>query len=439
MSIVIAGAGIGGLTTALSLHAAGVRPGDIRLLEAVSDIRPLGVGLNILPNAVRELAELGLLDELSAVSVPTGSLGYHNRHGRPIWHEPRGLQAGYHWPQLSVHRGRLQSVLADAVRERLGDGVIVTDSRVEGFTPLPDGRVRVSVRHPAAGGTSQAEADVLVGADGIRSAVRATLYPDEGPPCWNGLIVWRGTTWAPPFLDGRTMVIAGDDRRRAVVYPMSAPGADRDRPAGAPPGSVLMNWAVARTADPGSESEPADWNHAVRPADFLDAFTDLAFDWLDIPALIRTADEAYVYPMVDRDPLPRWTHGPVTLLGDAAHAMYPMGSNGATQSIVDARVLARALALYEDPHAALAAYEAERLPALTRIQQAARRQGPEVVIDLAHERAPEGFDRVQDVFPGTELADISADFARLGGFDPEHVNHRPTHSVLPVTVTGAAL
>ncbi|QES47507.1 flavin-dependent oxidoreductase [Streptomyces venezuelae] len=437
MSILIAGAGIGGLTTALSLHAAGVRPGEIRLLEAVPDIRPLGVGLNILPNAVRELAELGLLDELSAVSVPTGSLGYHNRYGRLIWHEPRGLQAGYRWPQLSVHRGRLQSVLAGAVRERLGADAIVTDSRVEGFTPLSDGRVRVGVRHPAAGGTSQTEADVLIGADGIRSAVRAALHPDEGPPRWNGLIVWRGTTWAPPFLDGSTMVIAGDDRRRAVVYPMSGPGADPARPAGAPPGSVLMNWAVARAADPGSESEPADWNRAVRPADFLDAFTDLAFDWLDIPALIRTADEAYVYPMVDRDPLPRWTHGPVTLLGDAAHAMYPMGSNGATQSIVDARVLARALALYEDPHAALTAYEAERLPALTRIQQAARRRGPEVVIDLAHERAPGGFDRVQDVFPGTELADISADFARLGGFDPDHVNHRPSHSVVPAA--GAAL
>ncbi|MFB6891660.1 flavin-dependent oxidoreductase [Kitasatospora sp. NPDC056327] len=419
MSILIAGGGIGGLTAALSLHAAGV--GDVRVLEAVPEIKPLGVGLNILPNAVRELAELDLLDELLEVSLPTGTLGYHNRHGQLIWQEPRGVAAGYRWPQLSVHRGRLQAVLAAAVRRRLGEYTIVTDARVEGFTVRPDGRVDVRVDHPVAGRRSGTTADALIGADGIHSRVRACLYPQEGPPPWNGLVVWRGTTVAPPFLDGRTMVIAGDDRRRAVVYPMSAPDG--------PDGGVLMNWAVARAADPGQAFEDADWNRAVPPESFLHHFEDLAFDWLDVPALIRTAAEAYVYPMVDRDPLPRWSHGPVTLLGDAAHAMYPMGSNGATQSIVDARVVARELALGNTPAEALAAYEAERLPALTRIQAAARRRGPEVVIDLAHERAPDGFDDVAEVFPGGELESVSADFARLGGFDPQTVNTRPSLAV----------
>ncbi|MFD7614371.1 flavin-dependent oxidoreductase [Streptomyces sp. NPDC059828] len=416
MSIVIAGGGIGGLTTALSLHAAGV--GGVRVLEAVPEIKPLGVGLNILPNAVRELAELDLLDELLEVSLPTGSLGFHNRHGQLIWREPRGEAAGYRWPQLSIHRGRLQAVLADAVRRRLGPDVIVTDARVEGFTPREDGGVDVRVRHPASGRHSEVAADALIGADGIHSKVRACLYPEEGPPPWNGLVVWRGTAMAPPFLDGRSMIIAGDDRRRAVVYPMSA--------AEEPGGPVLMNWAVARTAEADTVFEEADWNRAVAPETFLHHFADLAFDWLDVPALIRTARDAYVYPMVDRDPLPRWTHGPVTLLGDAAHAMYPMGSNGATQSIVDARVLARELACRESPAAALASYEAERLPVLTGIQASARRRGPEVVIDLAHERAPGGFGDVAEIFGDGELESISAEFARLGGFDPETVNTRPS-------------
>ncbi|CAM5230107.1 NAD(P)-binding protein OS=Streptomyces tendae OX=1932 GN=GUR47_30300 PE=4 SV=1 [Streptomyces tendae] len=420
MTIVIAGAGIGGLTTALGLHEAGID--DVRLLEAVPDLRPLGVGLNILPNAVRELAELGLLDELLEVAVPTGALEYRNRHGQLIWREPRGTGAGYRWPQLSVHRGRLQAVLAAAVRRRLGPGAIVTGARVEGFAQRADGRVEVRVRHSGSGRRSVTPADALIGADGIHSAVRAHLYPDEGPPPWNGLVVWRGTTVAPSFLDGRTMIIAGDDRRRAVVYPMSPPR-------GAADGPVLMNWAVARAADPGADFADADWNRAVSPDSFLHHFADLAFDWLDVPALVRSAQEAYVYPMVDRDPLPRWTHGSVTLLGDAAHAMYPMGSNGATQSIVDARVLARELALAGTPASALAAYEAERLPALTRIQDSARRRGPEVVIDMAHERAPGGFADPADVFEDGELQAVSDEFARIGGFDPETVNTRPSLAV----------
>ncbi|MFD5764372.1 flavin-dependent oxidoreductase [Streptomyces sp. NPDC127049] len=426
MSVLIAGAGIGGLTTALSLHAAGRT--DVRLLEAVPEIKPLGVGLNILPNAVRELAELGLLDELLAVSVPTGTLGYHNRHGQLIWREERGLAAGYRWPQLSIHRGRLQSVLAEAVRRRLGPGAIVTDARVEGFASRPDGRVDVRVHHPAADRASVTTADALIGADGIHSRVRSCLEPQEGPPPWNGLVVWRGTSTVPPFLDGRSMIIAGDDRRRAVVYPMSAPAE--------PSGEVLVNWAVARAADPEAVFEDADWNRAVAPETFLHHFADLTFDWLDVPALIRAAHESYVYPMVDRDPLERWTHGAVTLLGDAAHAMYPMGSNGATQAIVDARVLARELARHDSPADALAAYEADRLPVLTRIQASARRRGPEVVIDLAHERAPEGFGDPAEIFPDGELENISRDFARLGGFDPETVNTRP--SLAAPTVTGGA-
>ncbi|MFE9724357.1 flavin-dependent oxidoreductase [Streptomyces sp. NPDC005794] len=409
MTLLVAGGGIGGLTAALSLHAEGIR--DVRVLEAVPEIRPLGVGLNILPNAVKELDGLGLLPQLADVSVATGDLNYYNRHGQLIWREPRGLAAGHRWPQLSIHRGRLQAVLAEAVRERLGPDAVVTDTRVVDVVRTDHG-VRVTAHHPVAGTVSTLDAAGLIGADGIHSAVRAVLGPGEGPPPWNGLVVWRGTAWAPPFLDGRSMVIAGDDRRRAVVYPMSA--ADEH-------GRILMNWAVAKAAEPEAEFEAADWNRSVAPESFVGYFTDLAFDWLDVPALIGTATEAYIYPMVDRDPLPRWSHGAVTLIGDAAHAMYPMGSNGATQAIVDARVLAGHLARAGVTEA-FAAYEAERLPVLTRLQRSTRRRGPEVVIDLAHERAPGGFSDVREVFPGTELEDISAGFARLGGFDPNAVN-----------------
>jgi 5-methylphenazine-1-carboxylate 1-monooxygenase len=411
MRILIAGAGVGGLTAALFLRAAGFT--DVRLLEAVSDIQPIGVGLNILPNAVRELDELGVADRLGEVAVATGSLSYYNRFGSLIHTEPRGHAAGYRWPQLSIHRGRLQRVLLDVVRERLGAGAVVPNRRVTGFTPLPEGRVGVEVTR--ADGTSGREvADVLVGADGIQSAVREQLHPHDHGPRWNGMMVWRGSAWAAPFLDGNTMIIAGDRGRRAVVYPMSTPGRPDD--------PVLMNWAVARHVGDQETPDRADWNRPVDPGRFLADFTDLAFDWLDIPALVRAGEQALEYPMVDRDPLPWWTSGRVTLLGDAAHAMYPMGSNGATQSIVDGRVLAEVLAGHDDPAAALDAYERARLPAMTRLQEVNRRRGPEVVIDIADERAPDGFTSIDEVISAGELARVAASYATLAAFDPETVN-----------------
>lgn len=412
--IVIAGAGIGGLTAALSLHAVGLT--DVTLLEAATTIEPIGVGLNILPNAVRELDELGLGGRLLDVAMATGSLSYYNRFGQLIWQEPRGKAAGHRWPQLSIHRGRLQAVLLEAVRERLGAHAVTAGSRVTGFAHRPDGTVEIEVRD-ASGAVSLVTADVLIGADGIHSGVRAAMYPGEGAPLWNRLIVWRGSTWADPFLDGRTMVIAGDRRRRAVVYPLT-------RPEG-PSGQVLMNWAVLRRAADDEHPDRADWNRPVDPERFLADFEDLRFGWLEVPDLIRSGQEALEYPMVDRDPLPAWTSGRTTLLGDAAHAMYPMGSNGATQSVIDGRVLAAALAGHDDLTAALAAYESERRPRTTALQKAGRRMGPEVVIDIADERAPDGFDSIDSVIPPHELAQISASYARLGGSDPETVNARP--------------
>ena len=419
MRILIAGGGIGGLTAALSLHAAGFD--DVRIVEAAPAILPLGVGLNILPNAVRELVELGVYDPLADRAVMTRDLRLFSRHGRLIWEEPRGLAAGYHWPQLAVNRGHLQTVLAHAVRERLGADAIATGIRVAGCAPQSGSHVLVALEHTGTGSTETSRADLVIGADGIHSAVRASFYPAEGPPPGNGMVMWRGMSWAEPFLTGRSMIVAGTDTERLVLYPVEE-NAEGTR--------VLVNWVAARPGDsdmPSSESgrDPVPLAHV------LDRFGHWRFDWLDIPAILGATGTAYQYPMVDRDPLPRWTFGNATLLGDAAHAMYPMGSNGATQSIMDARVLAHALATAGDIPQALARYESERRPAMSRLQISNRGHGPEAVITAVHQRAPEGFDHLHEVISERELAEISANYATTAGFDRDHVNTRPSLSPNP--------
>ncbi|MEV3988945.1 FAD-dependent monooxygenase [Streptomyces sp. NPDC049837] len=410
--ILVAGGGVAGLTAALALHAAGFH--RVTVVEAAREIQPVGAGLNIMPNAVRELDALGLLDDLEADAVRTRELRYYHRSGGLISREPRGLSAGYHWPQLSIHRGRLQQVLADAVRRRIGPSAIVTGVRVAGLEQLPDGRPRVRLEHRegARCGRASLEPDVLIGADGIRSAVRAALNPREGEPPWNGMLVWRGVSWLDARRAGTFMLIAGDDRQKAVVYPMA------ERPGG----DVLVNWALAMPADSIAGAARGDWNRAVPVERFLHHYDGWEFDGVSVPEVLRAAEAAYEYPMVDREPLLRWSHGRTTLIGDAAHAMYPIGSNGATQSIIDARALAHAMAHHPAPADALAAYEAERRPAMTELQRANRRLGPEVVINLAHQRAPGGFDRIDDVIPPHERREIAARYAATGAFDPETVN-----------------
>ncbi|WP_328488910.1 FAD-dependent monooxygenase [Streptomyces zaomyceticus] len=433
--IVIAGGGIAGLTAALALHAAGFE--RVTVVEAAPAIRPVGAGLNLMPNAVRELDSLGLLDALEAGALRTRELRYYHRSGGLISREPRGLGAGYRWPQLSVHRGHLQQVLAGAVRARLGPAALVTGVRVTGVE-LPPGRrprLRLEHREGAVKGRASLEPDVLIGADGIRSAVRAALHPGEGGPSWNGTLVWRGVSRIPARAVGSFMLIAGDDRQKAVVYPMG-------RPTG-PGREVLVNWALARPAErtcrtgavPGEERCLGDWNRPVPVETFLPFYEGWEFDGVRVPDILRAADSAYEYPMVDREPLDRWTRGRTTLIGDAAHAMYPIGSNGATQSIVDARALAHCLARYADPAEGLAAYERERRPVTTALQRANRELGPEVVINLAHARAPQGFTDIHDVIPAEELADIACRYAAAGAFDPTTVNQGSPYEV-PLPVTG---
>lgn len=419
--IMIVGGGVAGLTAALALHAAGFA--RITVVEAAREIRPVGAGLNLMPNAVRELDALGVLGAVERGAVRTRELRYYHRSGSLISRDPRGLRAGYLWPQLSVHRGELQRVLAEAVRARLGPSALLTGVRVTGVEPLPDGmperrpRVTLEYRDGARRGSASLEPDLLIGADGIRSAVRAALNPGEGAPPWNGAVVWRGVSRMPAERAGTFMFIAGDDTHKAVVYPLTEPGTE---------GTVQVNWALLGPGSAAHDAEDGayrgDWNRVVDVGDFAHRFAGWEFGGVRVAEVLAAAEAAYEYPMVDREPLASWTRGRTTLIGDAAHAMYPVGSNGATQSVVDGRALAHALATHRDPVAALAAYEADRRPVTTALQRANRRQGPEVVINLAHERAPGGFRDVDTVIPPSERAAIAARYAAQGAFDRETVN-----------------
>jgi 5-methylphenazine-1-carboxylate 1-monooxygenase len=414
MTILIAGGGIAGLTAALSLHQIGI---DCRVFETVSTPRPLGVGINILPHAVRELTELGLRDALAETAIPTAELAYYSKHGQRIWSEPRGLAGGYHWPQFSIHRGELQLILLEAARARLGPHAIQTGHHLLGWQETASGITarfidkRTGLRLPDFHG------DLLIGADGIHSVVRATLYPTEGAPIWNGAILWRGTTRALPFLTGASMIMAGHEFQKFVAYPISRGAADR--------GEAVINWIAERKFRPDHSWRREDWNRAGERADFLPQFADWRFDWLDVPGLIEGADQCYEYPMVDRDPVDRWTFGRVTLLGDAAHPMYPIGSNGASQGILDARVLAREIRRRGETPEALQAYEAERRPATAKIVLANRANGPEQVMQMVEQRAPDGFTRIEDVLTAEELEGTAASYKRLAGFDRDALNARP--------------
>jgi 2-polyprenyl-6-methoxyphenol hydroxylase-like FAD-dependent oxidoreductase len=388
------------MSLALSLHAAGIR--DVHLYEAASSIKELGVGINVLPHATRELTELGLLDRLAETGIPTAELVYYSRHGQRIWREPRGLAAGYQWPQFSIHRGELLGLLHRAVVDRVGAQYIHAGQRV-------DARF-----------VDQCDADLLVGCDGVHSVVRSMFYPDEGPPKWNGITMWRAVTESEPFLGGRTMIMAGHFARRVVVYPISRRHEARGR--------ALINW-VAEFKNADSGMPPPDWEHTARLDDVLAPFESYRFDFLDVPTMIREASTIYQYPMVDRDPLPTWNFGTVTLLGDAAHPMYPVGSNGASQAIIDARVLARELALQPSVERAVEAYDAQRRPATSDVVLANRQVGPEQCMELVEQRAPDGFSNLDHVISPAELEEIAARYKRTAGFDPAALNSRPSLSV----------
>ena len=406
----IVGAGLAGLSCALALHRVGVRA---RIYEAVDDIRALGVGINLLPHSVKELWSLGLKDALEETAILASALKFHSKHGRPIWSEPRGYDAGYPWPQYSIHRGALQMVLLDAVRARLGDDAVVPGHALSGFENDSHGVMAHFVHRKTGRPLPSRQADLLIGADGLMSTVRAALYPDEGNPVYSGQMLWRGVVEWNPIFDGRSCVMIGHNDLKAVIYPISEVARRRGR--------ALINWVAERRLPGSLPPNQADWNRRGDPNDFVGAFAAWRFDWLDVPALFAATDAVFEFPMVDRDPVARWSFGRVTLIGDAAHAMRPNGSNGASQAILDGVALGAALER-ADPtsfgsiESALKIYEAARLEPTAKLTLDNRETGPERVLQMVEDRCPDGFDDIYDHFDRAELAEISERYKKLAGF-----------------------
>ena len=398
--VIIVGAGIGGLTLGLTLHEAGI---PCRIFESAAEIKAVGVGINLLPHATRELAALGLETALAKVAITTTDATFFNRFGQLIYQEPLGRAAGYDHPQFSIHRGDLQRVLLDAFVARAGADRLLTNRHCAAVAQDAAG-----VTVTFADGTT-ARGRVAIACDGINSAVRKQFYPDEGEPRYSGINMWRGITRWKPMLSGASMVRAGwMSHGKMVIYPIRPADAD---------GNQLINW-VAEIETPNYRKR--DWNRSGSLDDFIGAFSDWHFEWLDVPALIRGADSVLEFPMVDQDPLPRWSFDRITLLGDAAHPMVPRGSNGAGQAILDARALTRALREHADPVAALAAYENQRLEATTKIVLTNRTNPPDAILREVFERTGDRpFKTIDDVISRNELVGLSEAYKRIAGFSKE--------------------
>ncbi len=410
--MIIAGAGIGGLTTALCLHEAAF---DVQVFESAREIKPLGVGINLLPHAVRVLTHLGLQEELNKTAIATSELAYYSKHGKKIWQEPRGKFAGYNWPQFSVHRGSFQMLLLNEVKKRLGAGKVQTGFFLQQAINK-ENFIKADLINKEKNETIAVEGDALIAADGIHSSMRRQFYPDEGPPKFSGIILHRGVTKAKPFLSGSSMIMAGSADKKFVAYPIQN-SIDEE-------GNQLINWIGDLRMSAEENIMPQDWNRRADKNKLLREFGDWRFDWLDVPSLIDNAEAIYEFPMSDRDPLPQWSFGHITLLGDAAHPMYPIGSNGASQAILDAECLTESLRNNNDIEVALKEYEAIRLPATAKIVLQNRQMGPEQVMQIVEERAPGGFENLYDVIGQEELESIAARYKQIAGFDKEALNKK---------------
>jgi len=410
----IAGGGIGGLATALTLNQIGVR---CVVFESVRELRPLGVGINIQPNAVRELYDLGIgPDDLDKVGVPAREWALVGLNGNDIYSEPRGLLAGYSWPQYAVHRGLFHVMLHDTFVARAGKDAVRLGCRVSGYENNADGSVTAIIDH-ADGSTSRETGTLLIGADGIHSAVRAQMHPDQPPIHWGGAIMWRGTTQAKPIRTGSSFVGLGTHTQRMVIYPISHPNPET--------GLATINWIAEVTVDNSEGWKNSGWFKPVEIDDFIQHFEGWTYDWLDVPALLRGADIAYENPMIDRDPVSTWRDGNVALMGDSAHAMYPTGSNGASQAIIDARVLGTCLLEHGVTPEALAAYNEQLCGPVSELILRNRGAGPFGLLNMVDERCGGEFDNIDDVIPSDERAEFMAKYKAAAGFAIEKLNSSP--------------
>ena len=410
MKIIIAGGGIGGLVTAMRLHQDGH---DVHVFESVKEVTPLGVGINLLPHCVRVLTNLGLQDKIAQIAVGTEELVYANRQGQFFWSEPRGKHAGYRWPQFSIHRGHFQVLLWEEAMRVLGPDKLHANAHLQDYEDLGD-QVKVTFVEKESGEhLAEVVGDILIGADGIHSTLRKKLYPDEGGVVFSGNVLYRGTARMKPYLTGASMAMIGSMKQKMVIYPISKE-LDAD-------GNQLINWVANLRQASGKEITVRDWNRTVGKEELLEIYQSWQFDWINVPEMIEnTHGGIFEFPMSDRDPLPRWSFGRVTLLGDAAHPMYPIGSNGASQAILDADALALALQNHVDAIEALKAYDSERVPATAQVVLQNRQKGPDFIMDLMEERFPKGFQEGE--VPHAELAEVMAHYKKVAGFDVETLN-----------------
>lgn len=409
--VLIAGGGIAGLALGLTLHQIGV---PFTVYEAAKEMRPLGVGINLQPNAVRELYDLGIsAEDLDGVGVPAREWALVGLNGRVVYAEPRGRGAGYNWPQYAVHRGQMHMLLYETLIARAGADAVELGAKVLSYAQDGSG---VTARVVSSDGERDERGRLLIAADGIHSAIRAQMYPDQPPIHWGGAVMWRGTVRAKPLRTESSFVGLGTHRHRMVIYPISAPDAD---------GMSLINWIAEVTMDDAGGWQQDGWFKPVEIDEFIHHFEDFRYDWLDVPEMLRGADCAYVNPMIDRDPVPSWVDAAVALMGDAAHAMYPTGSNGASQAIVDARVIGAKMLEHGVTEAALAAYDAQLCGPVSELVLRNRGAGPFGLLNLLDERCGGVFDDIEDVIPASERADFMAKYKAAAGFAIETLNAAP--------------
>lgn len=413
--VLIAGAGIGGLTAALTLHQIGV---PCVVFEAAPELKPLGVGINLQPNAIRELQELGFgNDVLDTIGIQTREWALVGLNGNEVYAEPRGLLAGYQWPQYSVHRGRLQMMLYQAAVARLGADAIRTGTKVVGYRNAADGRGVTAIVQSISGERTEVAGSLLVGADGLHSAVRAQMHPSQPPIQWGGAVMWRGVARGKPIRTGASFVGLGTHRHRVVFYPISQ--------ADPATGLADINWVAEITVDNSAGWPEGDWNRRVKHEDFIHHFEQWNYGWIDIPAMLRGATDVYEYPMIDREPVPTWRDGNVVLIGDAAHVMYPTGSNGASQAIVDARVLGAALLAHGVTARALQAFDEKMCPEISALILRNRGSGPFGLLNLLDDRCGGVFDDIEQVIPRAEREDFMHRYKVAAGFAADRLNAAP--------------
>ncbi len=411
--VLIAGGGIGGLSAALTLNQIGV---DCVVFESVRELKPLGVGINIQPNAVRELYDMGITEsDMDRVGVKAREWALVGLNGNDIYAEPRGEEAGYHWPQYAVHRGEFHMLLHDKFVERAGKDAVRLGAKVTGYENNADGSVTALIEH-ADGTTSRETGSLLIAADGIHSALRAQMHPEQPPIHWGGAIMWRGTTRAKPIRTGSSFIGLGTHQHRMVIYPISAPDAD---------GLATINWIAEMTLDASDGWQSTGWFRPVEIEEFAENFEAFKYDWLDVPDMLRKADVSYENPMIDREPVETWVDGGVALMGDAAHAMYPTGSNGASQAIIDARTLGVAMLEHGVTRAALATYDDTLCGPVSKLILRNRGAGPFGLLNLVDERCGGAFESIDDVIPTEERDAFMAAYKAAAGFAIDALNAAP--------------